>query len=70
MYAIFKHKQENFTVLNDEQTIEDAKRFCNDYNEGKKVVDEDNENNYRLEIREVHPDGNLEMVYATDYYEE
>lgn len=51
-------------------TIEEAKAVCAERTAGKVPTNDESENNFRLEVCDVQPNGNLEVVHATGFFEE
>jgi hypothetical protein len=71
MFIIQKTTKAGSKYTGDEcVTIEEAKAVCAERTAGKVPTTDDAENYFRLEVCEVLPDGNLEVVHATDFFEE
>lgn len=55
-------------VVKEEQTLEDAKRFCGEWEESKKRTTDDGDNWCRLVVCEVLGNGDLYEVHSTGLY--
>lgn len=55
-------------VVKEEQTLEDAKRFCDEWEEGRKRTSDEADDWCRLVICEVLGNGDLYEVHSTELY--
>lgn len=56
-------------VVKEEHTLEDAKRFCNEWEQGRKQTTDDGDNWCRLVVCEVLGNGDRYEVYSTDIFD-
>ena len=52
------------------ETLGDAKAVCESNVEGKVKTTDDGDHYFRMEVSELLPNGDLNQVYVTDFFEE
>ena len=52
------------------ETIGEAKSYCESAVEGKVPTTDDADNYFQMEVYELGPNGDLNQVYATGFFEE